>query len=158
MILPESKRSILTHRMHDQTHHDEFETSSESEINLPNAERREHQNRQKVEQSEDEDEQIEEVGEGINPTNRVSYVDGFSLLAYTSADSAVLEHLHYNYLMAVSLASNDLYGGVVLTGFLMAMEYLMTMEITCIINRRRHFSQQFLKEHFGEEHMNAFGH
>ena len=43
--------------------------------------------------------------------------------------------------MAVSLASNDLYGGVVIVGFVMALEYFFTMEITCTINRKRHFSK-----------------
>lgn len=60
--------------------------------------------------------------------------------------------------MVVALASNDLYGGVVITAFVLALEYFLTMEITCVQNRKRHFSKEFLKEHFGEEHMNAFGH
>lgn len=46
--------------------------------------------------------------------------------------------------MAVSFASNDLYGGVVITGLLIAMEYVLLMETTCINNRKRHFPKEFL--------------
>ena len=57
----------------------------------------------------------------------------------------------------MALASNDMYGGVVVTAFLIAFEYVMIMESLCIINRKRHFSKEFLNEHFGEEHKKAFG-
>ena len=47
---------------------------------------------------------------------------------------------------------------MVIVAFAMALEYFFTMEITCVTNRNRHFSKEFLTEHFGEEHRQAFGH
>ena len=43
--------------------------------------------------------------------------------------------------MAVDLASPECYGAVVITAFMMAFEYFLIMEVTCNINRKRHFSK-----------------
>ncbi len=59
--------------------------------------------------------------------------------------------------MAATLASNDLYGGVVVSALAMVVEYFLIMEIACIINRKRHFSKTFMDQHFGEMHREAFG-
>lgn len=59
--------------------------------------------------------------------------------------------------MGVDLATQQEYSVVILAAFLMVMEYFFIMEITCNINRKRHFPKIFLEKHFGEQHQEAFG-